>query len=92
MQAPAKRATKKAAATGLKMVLGYTSRGARLGDWDVMFVPQGKVEAIQRFETVPGARWYRLEGMENERAALREGRRRLKVDLEKLAAVEGGVA
>lgn len=74
------------------MVLGYTARGTRLGDWDVVFVPKGKVEAIQRFECVPGARWYRLEGMENEMAAVREGRRRLKVDLEKLATVEGGAA
>jgi len=92
MQAPEKRARKKAAATGPKMVLGYTSRGTLLGAWDVVFVPKGKVEAIQRFETVRGARWYRLEGMENELAAVREAKRRLKVDMAKLAAVEGGAA
>ena len=85
-------AKKKEPAVGSGMVLGYTSRGARLGDWDVVFVPKGKVDAIRRFETVPGAKWYRLEGMENELAAVREARRRLKLDLEKLAGVEGGAA
>lgn len=88
----AKKKETSAAASGPAMVLGYTARGARQGDWDVVFVPKGKVEAIQRLETVPGAKWYRLEGMENELAAVREGRRRLKADLEKLAAVEGGAA
>lgn len=86
----AKKKNSPAAESG--MVLGFTSRGTLLGAWDVVFVPKGKVEAIQRFETVPGARWYRLEGMENELAAVREARRRLKVDMAKLAAVEGGAA
>ena len=85
-------AKKKETSVGSGMVLGYTSRGARLGDWDVVFVPKGKVDAIQRFETVPGAKWYRLEEMENELAAVREARRRLKADMEKLASVEGGAA
>ena len=80
------------AAAEPKMVLGYTSRGARLGDWDVVFVPAGQEEAIQRFEAVRGARWYRLEEQPDEKAAVREGRRRLKADLARMVAAEGGAA
>lgn len=77
MKAPAKRAVKKAAATGPKMVLGWVSEAvSQQGQpaWDVVLIPSGSKTDFEKNPTVPG-RWFkRIVGPATSAAAVKQAR------------------
>lgn len=87
MQAPEKRARKKAAATGPKMVLGWVAEAvSQQGQpaWDVVLIPAGSKTDFEKNPTVPG-RWFkRIVGPVTSAAAVKQAR--------ELFAQEGGAA
>lgn len=86
-QAPAKRAKKKAAAAGPKMVLGWVAQAVpQQGQpaWDVVLIPEGAKTDFEKNPSVPG-RWFRrIVGPVTSAAAVKQAR--------VIYAKEGGVA
>jgi glucose/arabinose dehydrogenase len=76
-QAPAKRAKKKAAAAGPKMVLGWVAQAVpQQGQpaWDVVLIPEGSKTDFEKNPTVPG-RWFkRIVGPATSAAAVKQAR------------------
>jgi len=73
MKAPAKRAVKKAAATGPKMVLGWISPApSQQGQpvWDVVLIPPGTKQALEAGEQVEG-RFYARVPAATQQAAMK---------------------
>ena len=77
MKAPEKRAKKKEAASGPKMVLGWVAQAVpQQGQpaWDVVLIPEGSKTDFERNPTVPG-RWFRrVVGPATSAAAVKQAR------------------